>query len=75
MYLRQPTTTTEAQALIGMVQYYIDMWPRWSHVLSPIIEASINPNNKEILFNEELEVAFCELKCMISAETLLNYPD
>ena len=23
-----PTTTTEAQYLIGMLQYYSDMWPR-----------------------------------------------
>ena len=39
----RPTTTTEAQALIGMVQYYREIWPRYSHVVAPLIEANINP--------------------------------
>ena len=32
----QPATTTEAQALIGMVQYYRDMCTGRSHVLDPL---------------------------------------
>ena len=33
MDLDRPTTTTEARALIVMVQYYSDMWPRLSQIL------------------------------------------
>ena len=36
MDLGQPATTTEARALIGMVQYYRYMWPRPSHVIAPL---------------------------------------
>ena len=36
MEIGQPTTITEARALIGMVQYYSDMWTSNSHVLSPL---------------------------------------
>ena len=36
MDLRQPSTTTEARALVGIVQYYRDITPRWSHVLDPL---------------------------------------
>ena len=40
MNLRRPYTITEVQALISMVQYYRDMWPRWSHVLAPLTEGA-----------------------------------
>ena len=43
MDLGRPATTTEARALIGMVQYYRDMWPRCSHILAPLTEAAIGP--------------------------------
>ena len=43
MDIRQPATTTEARVLIGMFQYYKDMWPRRSHILAPLIEADSGP--------------------------------
>ena len=58
-----------------MVQYYRDIFPRRSHVLDTLKEVSRNPKGGAILWNEDLEVAFCELKCMVSAKTLLNHPD
>ena len=73
--IARPTTTTEARSRIGMVQYYMDMWPRRSHVLDPMMEAAIGPKGREILWNDDLEVNFREIKCMVSAETLHNYPD
>ena len=75
MYLGQPDTTTEAQALIGMIQYNRYMRPRRSHVLAPLTEADNIPKSRKILWNDDLEICFKELKRMISAETLLIYPD
>ena len=47
MDLGRPTTTTEAQALIGMVQYYRHMWLRQSHVLDTMTEASRGPKGRK----------------------------
>ena len=58
MDLGRPATTTEAQALIGMVHYYKDMWPRRSHTLAPLIEAARGPKGRKILWNDALESSF-----------------
>ena len=75
MDIARPPKTTEAWALIGMVHYYRDMWPRRSHVLAPLTEAYSGPKGRKISWNDALEISFKKLKCMISAETLLSYPD
>ena len=67
--------TTDVKSLIGMVQYYCDMWKSRSHILVPLIEASGGPKGSKITWTDELEHAFNNLKEMVSAETLLNYPD
>ena len=72
MDLGRPTKTTEARALIGMVQYCRDMWPRRSHVLSPPTEAASGPKYRKILCNDALESSLKELKWMVSADTLLR---
>ena len=49
MDLRQPTNISEAQELIGMVQYYRDMWNKRSHALAPMTEAVSGTKGKKIL--------------------------
>ena len=58
-----------------MVRYYRDMWPRLSHVLALLKEAASGPKGRKIFWNDALESYFKELKRMVSAETLLSYPD
>ena len=74
MDIGRPYTTTEARALIGMVQYYRYMLPRRSHVLAPLTEASSCPKGRTILWNDALQISFKELNRMVSAETLISYP-
>ena len=47
MDLVPPTTKSETWVLVGMVQYYRDMWPRRSHVLSHLIEKDIVPKGRK----------------------------
>ena len=75
MDLGLSATTTEARALIGMLQSYRDMWPRRYHILDPMAEADSSPKGRKILWNDALESYFKELKHMVSAETLISYPD
>ena len=72
MDLVRPATTTEARALLGMVQYYRDMWPRRSHVLDPMTEAAIGPKDGKILWNDALESSFKELKHMCSIPCIFD---
>ena len=71
----RPTTTTEVRRFIGMVQYYKDLWPRRSHLLTPFTDISSGPKGKKISWNDELEQAFNDVKAMICKQTLLIYPD
>ena len=73
--IEKPKTTTECRKLIGMVQYYRDMWKRRSHILAPLTEASVGKKGKPIKWTDDLEQAFLDLKKMVSEETILNYPD
>ena len=75
MDIGRPTTRTEALALIGMNQYCRDMWPRRFHILAPLTEAASSPEGGKILWNDALEESFKEVNHMVSAETLLIYPD
>ena len=54
----QTATTTEARALICMVQYYRYMWPRRSHTLAPLTEADSGPKGRKILWNDTLDISF-----------------
>ena len=51
------------------------MWPRRSHVLSPLTDAASGPKGRNILWNDAFEIYFKELKRMVSAENLLSYLD
>ena len=73
MDIGRPSTTTEVRYIIVMVQYYRDMWPRRSHMLAPLIEASSSPKGGKILWNDSLEISFKELNRMVYVETLLSY--
>ena len=49
MDLGLTTTMTEAISFIGMVQYDMDMWPGWSHILAPLTEDTRKPKGRKIL--------------------------
>ena len=44
--LCKPTTAKEMKTLIGMIQFYQDIWRRCSHILSPLIKSTANKKGK-----------------------------
>ena len=58
-----------------MVHYNRDIWPRRSHILSHLKEAVSGPRCRNILCNDTLENFFKEMKCMVSADIPISYPD
>ena len=55
MYLGRTSKTTRVRLLIGMVQYYRDMWPRRSYLVVPLTEAAIGSKWENVFWNDGLE--------------------
>ena len=74
--LKRPSTAKEMKSLIGMIQFYRDMWQRRSHILSPLIDAAAGKKSKSsIIWTKEMDEAFIKVKQMIAEEVFLTYPD
>ena len=51
------------------------MWLRRSHILVPLTKYASGPKVRKIIWNDVIEESFKKLNYMVSAETLLRYPD
>ena len=56
-----------------MINYYRNMWWRWSHILAPIM--AMVSNKAKFVWNDTCQKAFDKIKEVISRETLLAFPD
>lgn len=85
LQLEKPTTLRELRRMLGMVQYYRDIWEKRSHVLAPLTDlvgelGKDNPkkrkrDSKVFKWRQEHDLAFKEMKKVISREIILAYPD
>ena len=67
-------TAKDMKFLIGMIQFYRDMWKRYSHILSPIIDSASGKKRKTpAIWTRAMDEAFIQVKQMISEEIFLNY--
>ena len=53
--MERPTTVTEVRHLIGMVQYYRDLWPKRPHILEPFTAISPGEKGTKITWTPQLE--------------------
>ena len=71
--IQPPKTRKQLKRFIGMVNYCRDMWQQRSHILAPL-NALASPK-KQWKWTDECQIAFDEMKRVVSHETLLTFPD
>jgi len=87
--LDRPQNIRDVRRVLGMVQYYRDLWEKRSHVLAPLSDLiglySPKKSNgkkgkrkappKKFVWTEEHEKAFAQMKKIVSREVMLAYPN
>ena len=71
-----PTYRCRLKKLLGMINFYIDLWLRRSHILAPFLNKLARTKSKKDRYWTETEkTAFTETKTMLKKESLLSFPD
>ena len=71
--IQPPKTRKQLKRFVGMVNCHRGMWQQRSHILPPL-NALASPE-KQWKWTDKCEVAFAEMKRVVSHETLLTFPD
>ena len=82
--VRSPTNIQEVHSILGVIQYYRDMWPRRSHTLAPLTDLISSKNIsgsqsktdklRKIDWTQECQEAFDTMKRLVARDVLLAYP-
>ena len=75
MKMATQKTTTDVRRLVGMIQYYRDMWKSCSHILLPLTELSKGKKGQPIWWLPVHETAFQVVKKLISQDAMLSCPN
>ncbi len=75
LQVQPPTNHKQLRGFIGMVNYYRDMWPHRSHILSPLTAKIGRCTQKSVKAppfesTPEMQKAFEEMKALMAAEVL-----
>jgi transposase InsO family protein len=70
--LQPPKTVSHLRSFIGSIQFYRDMYPRRSHILSPL---TAQTGKRKLTWTPECEKAFNTAKAMLAKEAFLRYPN
>ena len=70
--MKKPENLKQLQSFLGLVTFYYDMWPQWSHVLTPIPTYFLQQNTSSQI---EQDVTFLCMKSLVIQDTLLVFPD
>jgi hypothetical protein len=84
--IQLPTNVKELRHFLGMVQYYRDLWARWSKILAPLTSSFGECGQTKVTrvkgakkapwhWDEVHQRAFNHVKATIAREVVLAYPD
>ena len=71
--LSPPKTKCQLRHLLGMINYYRNMWKHRSHYSAPL--TGLVSKTAKLVWGTEQQQAFDQIKKVISHETLLAFPD
>lgn len=77
--LAPPKTVKQVRQVLGIIQYYRDLWPRRSEIIAPLTELTSTKgtqknSNKKVEWTNVHQTAFDKMKKEIAKEVLLAYP-
>lgn len=70
--IERPKTITQLRSFIGGVTFYRDMFPKRSHILSPL---TAQVGKKKLIWTHECQQAFDTIKALLAKDAFLRYPD
>ena len=87
--LERPKNIRDVRRVLGMIQYYRDLWEKRSHTLAPLSDlvGLCSPHKKngkkgkhkmsppKFIWTDECERAFNQIKKIVSREVMLAYPN
>ena len=71
--MEPPKNQKQVRLLIGLLNYYMDLWSKWSHLLQPLTALTSKKVNFIWTFVEQKP--FNEIKQIVTRDILLIYPD
>jgi hypothetical protein len=84
--IQPPTNVKELMHFLGMVQYYHDLWAKWSEMLAPLTSLVRECGQTKVIrakgtktalwqLDDVHQRAFDHVKATIAREVVLAYPD
>ena len=70
--MKPPTNVKEPRSFLGAVTHYRNMWPRRSHLLTPLSNLT---GKTQFVWTPECQQAFDTMKSILATDVMLAYPN